>query len=188
MTDKANDSTAKAATEEPEGKDLNSLLADWDEPKKAVKEESSEIEALKAKVASLSEAEGIRSYKAEMENVVIPKIKGDLDVDNDLVEFWVNKQADDDSRLQKLWENRSDNKKAFNDAIDALAPEFKKYAESKNLISKKANNALAAAVKTARTSDSKSSSLKDVDFGSLSDNEFALKKAEVFRLAKANQL
>lgn len=189
MTDEPgkSDTPSKEASENSgDKKDLNSLLADWDNPEKAkAAPETDELKALKDQVKSLQELEGQRSYDSEMKSFIVPTIKGDLEVSEDYIEYWVNKQADGDPRLIKLFNERSERKADFRKAIEAMAPEFKKHAESEGMVAQKG---LANAVKAARESDSTPSGMDNVDFGSLSDQEFALKKAEVFRLAEAGKL
>lgn len=187
MTDETekSDTTSKEASEtHGDKKDLNTLLADWDEPE-AKKPETDELKALKDQIKSLTEAEGQRSYDSEMTNFIVPTIKGDLEVSEKYIEFWVNQQADGDPRLIKLFNERGERKADFRKAIEAMVPEFKKHAEAEGMVAQKG---LAAAVKAARASDSTPSGMDDVDFSSLSDQDFALKKAEVFRLAEAGKL
>lgn len=170
---------------------LSQLLDEYDKGSGADgKKEPPPDEGLKRKVDALEAEAAERSYQSGIEGV-IKTLKGDLEVDDFIVESWANKQAADDPRLQKLWEERASRKKEFNEAIEALKPEFQKYAQEKILGKESSggnNNSLVAAVRNARDSDPGGGEMDDVKWGGLSDSDFALKKAEVFRLAKAGEL
>lgn len=189
------DSERKAQTEasDPPKKSLSQLLSEWDESDKGAddkgKESKSELERLKSEIEVLKRDAADRSYQSGISQV-IATLKGDLEVDDFLVEAWANKQANDDPRLLKLWEQRHSKRREFAEAIEALRPDFQKYAQEKilaNTKEDKGNKGLAAAVRGARDA-SPSNVLDDTDWSGLTDAQFALKKAEVFRLAAAGKL
>jgi hypothetical protein len=181
------------------GKSLDDLLAEFDDKgtKQADSKESDqgEIAALKEQVNVLLEREADRSYKGEMNDFIIPTLKGDLEIDDFYVEAWANKQAQDDPRLQALWDERGTKRAEFQKAITLLAPKFQKSLEGKILVNQKQStddsvneSELASAVRKARESNSTPTSLDDANLGAMSDQEFQLHKQEVFRLQMEGKL
>ncbi len=157
-------------------------------------DQSDEVAALKEQVNVLVQREADRSYKSEMNDFIIPTLKGDLEIDNFYVEAWANNKASEDPRLQKLWDERGTNKTEFQQAIKLLAPEFQKSLEGKIVVKNSPDNdagaesQLASAVRQARESNSKPSSVNDANLGAMSDQEFQLHKQEVFRLQMEGKL
>jgi len=177
----------KGPPENPDKPTLDDLLADWDKraEKGGEKPGSDKTEAMAREVARLS-------YKLEMKDI-IGKVKGDLPVSDDFVETYVNMRAEKDARLQELWDNRDDNRRAFDEAMSEIGKEFQDFAKQNGFkveSEDKGNDdkGLAAAARMARESQPSGSGLDNVDFGSLSDSEFGFKKQEVFRLAEAGKL
>lgn len=148
-----------------------------------------EMASLKAEVAKLRAAEGDRVYRREMDDNLIPALKGDLDVHPKHVERWLNEQAASDPKLMKAWENRDDDPDAFKAAIDALKPKFEAAAKDEGLIGTKSKDdaKLKSALRSARTTGSDALSMT-TDLNSMGDSEFAMHKAEVFKQAQAGQL
>jgi hypothetical protein len=188
------DTPAKAAGSDSadKGKRLNELLDEFEKStqKPAASRNDDELTALKAEVAQLRTAEASRSYRKEMDEFLIPAVKGDLGVHPKLVEAWINEQADANPTLKKLWETRNENRREFEAAVKAMKPEFEAFAEKEGL--KEAaptdDGKRKAAVRTARVTPSAPRDLGTVDLNAMSDQEFALHKAEVFRAARAGQL
>ncbi len=179
------DDSAKPNSEDAKAPKLTDLLAEWEKgeekPKLAAKpdELTDRLSAIETRLAD-------DAYKTEMTSVVA-QLKGDLDVDDFVVEAWINKRADEDSRLRDLYTNRDEKKTEWGQAIQALAPEFQKYVKER-IAAPASDKKLGAAVRAAQTQDGKTSLEGDVNYGTLSDADFALKKAEVFRLAESGQL
>ena len=146
---------------------------------------------MKAKFARAAEAD--RSYQKAMAETIVPAVLGELKVDADLVEMWVNKQAQNDPVLMALWNERGAKPKEFKEAIAALAPEFKKYAESKGLVKPEGKTAddkgkLQSAVRSARDTTPSKKEFGNAELSKMSDQQFALHSAEVFAAARAWQL
>lgn len=189
------DSKDKSSTETVDkGSKLAAALKEYQdsESKKAAsKKDDDELEKLRSEVQALREAEASRVYRREMDENLVPAIKGDLDVHPKHVERWLNEQAASDPRLLKLWNEREDNPEAFQAAIEKLKPKFEADAKDEGLIgttkARKDDAKLKSAVRSART-PSEPTDLKGKDLGGMTDNEFALHKAEVFRQQAAGQL
>lgn len=194
---------ASPETSDPPRKSLSALLSEWDEkdkgdsgkPKGEPKGEPKEsTDDLIKRMERLEGALTKTSYETDMKSVV-ETVKGDLDVDDWIVESWINRKADSDERLVKLWNERDTKKSQFDEVIKSLTPEFQEYAKNRILPKpdedkdegKKPDKGLAAAVRTARDA-SPSSGYEDLDLGSLSERDYALKKAEIFRAARAGKL
>ena len=201
MSDKSKqgppDSSSKPPTEgSSTGKTLTELRADYEAALgKSVSDTSPKatIEALQKQVADLTAAEADRTYRKTMDDTIVPAVRGDLKVDGDLVEMWVNKQAASRPELMALWNERSDKPAEFKAAIAALAPEFKAYAEAKGLAKaepeQSKGKSVVSAVRSAReTAPAEKKDFGDVDLSKLSDNQFALHSAEVFRAAREGRL
>lgn len=185
------DGGSKTPPENPEKPaSLTDLLDEWDKrgekpPDKATPPDIGDrMSAVEERLAS-------EAYKKEMVDVV-DVLKGDLEVDKFFVEAWINKQADDDTRLRDLYTNRDAEPGRWRQAVTALKPEFEAYVKD-NPIPKAPppveGKGVGAAVRAAKDSPNASSLTEEGEgYGDLSDSDFALKKAEVFRLAKAGKL
>ena len=178
------DDKAKPNPEDAKAPKLTDLLNEWEKseekPKLAAKPDE-----LKDRLSAIESRLADDAYKAEMASVV-GQLKGDLDVDDFMVEAWINKQADDDARLRDLYTNRDEKKSEWSQAIKALAPDFQDYVKQR--IAPQPDKKLGAAVRAAKNADAGASLETDVNYGMLSDADFALKKAEIFRLAESGQL
>lgn len=200
----APDSSAKAGTggAGAGAKSLDDLLASWESPSsdnsgddrssvdKAAP--SDKTDPQEARIRALEEQLAASAYRNEMASVV-STVKGDLEVDDDLVEYWVNKRAESDPRLVSLWENRDGNAGRFKSALNALKEEFGEFAKERLVVgqaqNRESSRRAASAVAGAReTPSGMAHGLDNVNWGSLGDSEFALKKAEVFRLQSAGKL
>lgn len=189
-------SSGKPGTETAStGKTLAELRADYEAALgKSVSDTTPKatVEALQKQVADLTAAEADRTYRKTMDDTIVPAVLGELKVDADLVEMWVNKQAASRPELMALWNERADKPAEFKAAIAALAPEFKTYAESKGLVkpaTDEKGKKLQTAVRSARdTTPAEKKGFEDVDLSKLSDNAFALHSAEVFRAAREGRL
>jgi hypothetical protein len=154
-----------------------------------------ELKALRDEVEKLRTAEADRTYRKEMDSFIVPAVAGETGVDPDLVEMWVNKHAASDPALMALWNERAEKPKEFKAAIEALKPDFQKYAESKGLAAAKKDQPdkggkkLESAVRSARVTDAgKAHDFSNVNLGAMSDTQFAMHAAEVYRAARAGQL
>lgn len=173
--------------------DYEAALASKSAPDKG---SNKELEALRTKVANLEAEAGDRAYRKEMDQTIVPAVKGDLKVDEEIVEMWVNREAGRDAALMALWNDRAEKPKEFKEAIAALAPEFKKYAESKGLVQPAEKGAgksddkgkLQSAVRSARETQPTKKDFGDKSLAKMSDQEFAQHSQEVFAAVRAGQL
>lgn len=171
---------------------LQQLLNDWDQPvesKDVLKALQADLKSTKAELSVLrerdkarTETEATQTYEKELSDFIVPTLKGDLEVDNDLVEWWIDREGRKRPELVDLFEKRNENRKAFEDAMKELVPEFKEYAEDKGLATK----GLAAAVKLAKSGDTKPES--EVDLSAMSDSEFAAYSNKIFLQAEKGEL
>ena len=192
------DPSGKPAAAAPDtGKTLSELRAEYEaslaSQSASDKGKPNELEVMRKEISDLRAAEADRSYRKAMDDTIVPAVLGELKVDADLVEMWVNKQAQNDPVLMALWNDRAAKPKEFKEAIAALAPEFKKYAESKGLVKPEGKTAddkgkLQSAVRSARDTTSSKRDMSTVDLSGMNDQQFALHSQEVFRLARAGQL
>ncbi len=194
------DATGKPGPEAPDtGKTLSELRAEYERSlasQSASDKDKSpgELTALRKEVESLRAEAAERSYRKTMGDTIVPTVLGDLKVDADLVEMWVNKQAQDDPELMALWNERTAKPKEFKAAIAALAPEFKKYAEAKGLVQpekggkKSDDGKLQSQLRSARETQPSKHDFGSVNLSKMSDQEFALHSAEVYKAVRAGQL
>ena len=150
------------------------------------------LAAAEQKLSAYQQAEASREYRKEMDNFMVPTVRGELDVHPKLVEQWLNEQADRDPRLTEVWEKRGEDRAKFEETVAGLQEKFAAYAEKENLAgttgtreSKDPKAKLQSAVRSARQSSSAPGDFSSVNVAALSDTEFALHKAEVFRLQSA---
>ncbi len=194
-------------SDKPEGV-LDKLLAEWDQAPQGTDSSKSDKDKpagtgdgdIAKRLELLESALTRTSYDADMQGIV-KEVKGDLDVDDWIVESWVNRKADSDPRLVKLWEERGEKKSQFAEMIKALGPEFQTYAKERILPTAKDDvkdddtetkdkdndKGLTAAVRSSREAKP-TTDFENVKLGGLSGSEFALKKAEIFRAMKSGKL
>lgn len=186
MTDEAkpgnSDSTSSGGTGKADQQTLSELLATYEKGGDTTK--ASDNTALANEVAMLS-------YENEM-NKLIPRVKGNLPVSDDMVEMFINSKAKD-SKIADAWDNRRSNPAAWNAIADSFVDEFKSFTKANGIGTQEEaepddDKGLAAAVRTARQTAPSSNSYEAVEWGNLSDTEFELKKREVFRLAADGKL
>ena len=193
--EKDTDASAKAESEKSEKPSLTSLLEDWekgaskDAPKKADKSDAKSGSDSSDRVAALE-------YRLEMKEL-IPQVKGELDVPDKFVETYINMRASDDRRLSQIFDERFENRSAWEKAVEQLGDEFKSFAEKTGIKSpkeepkksspKRDDRGLAAAAHMARESKPSGDGFESIDWGSLSNQEFAMKKSAYFRALKAGQ-
>jgi len=176
-----------------EQKNLSQILNEWEDEGSTDDKAALEKAASRdARLEALELREAKRSYDNGMDTLATI-LKGDMDVDDIIVKGWAENKASDNPKLIKLWENREQNKAAFDDAISALKPEFQKYVKTNvhaavKDAKKDDDKGLVSAVKGAREITGASSGFEEKDVAGMGDNEFALYKAEVFRLAEAGKL
>lgn len=191
------DSSPKGGTENTgTGKTLAERLAEFEAATQDTgtpsKGERETIAKLTAEVERLQGIEASRSYRAEMDDFMIPTVKGEMTVHPKLVETWLNEQSEASPKLREIWENRFEDREAFEAAVKELTPKFEAYAKKEGFEgtagTPKGDAKLAAALRSSRETQTGSSDLDNLNLEALSDNDFALKKAEIFRLSEAGQL
>ena len=110
---------------------------------------------------------------------IVNDIKGEIVIDNDLVEGWLIKQANKDRRLDQAFNERDTNPQKWSAVETELKKKFHKVASQ--MIDKEATddrNAVAAAVKGAST---KVPADPPPDFSTMSAAEFQAAKRRLFR-------
>ena len=188
MSKESVNSDAKSAdgSESADKDRLSKLLASWDDDK-SEKKAGLKNDGLATELAHLK-------YRIEMKDI-IPAVKGDLAVPDKFVETYINSKADQDQKLMKLWDERDTRRSEFDAAIKALSGDFVEFCkasgikvgEKVDVKDEKDDKGLAAAARMARETQSKSSSMDDLNWGAMSDTEFALKKREVIRMAESGK-
>lgn len=124
-----------------------------------------------------------RDADETMKNDVIPRVRGDLDIDDEDVEAFVNYRASKDPRIVEVWDNRRSDPKAFKAMLDGLAEEAAKKYGGQDDGRREVN-----AVRNSRQSKPALGGFNDVDWASLNDNDFELKKREVYKAAEKGLL
>ena len=184
MTDKEkpgdSDVTAEAAPKDADKKDLNSVLASWDET-----DESSDTETPEA-TPSTTQSLGDMEYARDK---AVTAIKGDLDVPDSFVLNYLVGLSTENEGFDTAFRERLMKPEKWEAALNKVAEDFHKTMKpEKPADTPKDDTGLAAAVHAARTTDAGGGGLDDIDYGSLSDTDFQLKKAEIFRLAERGEL
>lgn len=166
-------------------KSVSELLAEWEQERsgsdgKTEKPGKDQLAALKAELDELksdrkAELEG-RDYKN-----LLSTIAGDNEVPNSVIDGWLRERAENDPAIIKAFDNRSEKPAQFKELVNALKPEFEKWAKD-NLAPK--DSGLKAAVRNARESSSDSDGFDGIKWASLSDNEFEAKAQEVVSFAE----
>ena len=185
------DDSAKLNPEDAKAPTVTDLLNEWEAGEEKAKTEAKpKVSNLEARLAALESNNELLAEDANKREIstTIEVLKGDLKVDPDYVDFWVNKRAMDDPRLRDIFENRLSNPAAWKKVVKALVPEFKEHAKTVFPVHNDKGNSLGAAVRAAKNAGGDISLKGDVDYGSLSDADFAVEKARVFRLATSGQL
>lgn len=182
---------------------LDELLEEWDAAdhdasdkdtgkRKPPKEPSSDggSEAEKQRLERLEQRLAMQDYEKAMGQAV-DAVKGDLQVEDDYVEFWLNKQADQDPRLMKLWEQRDTRRAEWNKALEALGRQFQEeYADRFGTVNdrettgarRNLQDKVASAVHASRSRTPGDPNDGVVDeLASMDDSTFSLKKAEILR-------
>ena len=117
---------------------------------------------------------------ADMQDT-IKAIRGELDeevFDDDLIEGWLDKQAQKDPRLTRAWANRHNDPKAFDKVKASLGQAFsQKFANMPNKEATEDREAVAAAV---RGTSTKTPEGKAPDYSGDSDQSFAEKVEKQF--------
>lgn len=185
-TDSGSGSQTGDQTPGAEGKTVQQVLAEFDNPSaetspgdgdKKAPSEAAEVTALRTEVADL---------RMEMEMPQIVKtVKGDFDIPDDAVKSWVMGKFVSDQKMMDLWATRHDNRATFDETLNALGRELKQAFPQKEPDNAQGN--LAAAVRSARTTQAV---VQDggQDWGGMSDMEFANESRKVLRDAEAGRL
>lgn len=180
VTDKQSADTSATAKSESDAKpDLDAALAQWDDDKEGPKK--AEPESADRRIDAIE-------YRQEMATA-IPRVKGDLDISDDMVEAFMNMKASRDKRLDRAYAERETNRAGWDKALDALHEDLKKATQGKGKKSDtkadkegdKDDKGLAAAARMARESTSSGTGFDSVDWTNLSDQQFAIQKSKLFK-------
>jgi len=126
-------------------------------------------------------------------------LKGDSSATDEYAENWLNAMANKDSKLQALWNDRAENREAFEEAVKDLAPKFKEAAEAeaKAILNvdddpqndDPAGRSLSQAARIARNANLPTGGdLDDIEWGSLSGHDFAVESQKVFAAMRSGEL
>ena len=157
-----------------DGADLDSLLAQFEQqaaprpepvspPVQQQQPERQQLDPNVARVLGRIEREDIGK--------LVSSVKGDSDIEDDLVEAWIDTQARKDVRLQRAWLERDANPKAFEQIAKQLGKEFaKRTAKRPDPALTEDREAVVAAVRGASTNRAPDSPAPA--FGGLSNVDF----------------
>ncbi len=208
MSEQNADSPASAGTDAASPDDLAKFLASWDDDGegkaspgkgdlKGDQPKGAESAAeLRDRLAAMEATLARTDYQNAMGKAV-EQVRGDLDVDDFLVEAWLNRKAENDPRIVEVWNNRDRNQAAFDETLRLMSSEFRKYAVERKLAAgakgeKDTSDTSGNEAKAARAGARSAGAPRgDDQYGSLSgldDNAFALKKAEIFKAVQEGRL
>ena len=189
MTEKAeskkSDSDPAGSGAERDKPSLEDLLASYgkgdgdEQPAKAADAPPDAMD----RIAKLEQELLLRDFDKEMNENIIPKVRGDLDLDDTLVKGYVNQRATDDPRLMEVWDKRKSDPKAFEDMLGALSGELAEKFGSSSDAGRAVN-----AVRKSRESTPSLGGFDNVDWAGMSDSDFELRKREVYKAAEKGQL
>ncbi|MCH8136771.1 MAG: hypothetical protein IIB77_12385 [Proteobacteria bacterium] len=195
---------------------LDTLLKEWDEkkgPSEDYKDVLTRMEKLEADNKDLREKADVHDKEkkdaaeadAYTEDIkpVIKTLKGETNASDDFAENWLNALANKDKKLASVWNNRTEKPEAFDKAIEALIPKFKKDAEAEarkilnvkddelgdtkeNKDGRRVSQATRIARNNAETLGG--DDYDDVDWGGLNGAEFARKREQVFADMRSGKL
>jgi hypothetical protein len=167
---------------------LTDLLDEWDAKGEKPPAGNTDVDVdVRKEIAELREYIAADVDKKAKDDLV-SELRGELDVDDFVVEGWIAKQAEDDPRLEDVYDGREKNPARWREVVKSLKPTFEEFVKTR--LSPASNErGVGAAVRAAKDSRSGAGlDVDDVDYGSLSDSEFAAEKAKVFRAARAGKL
>jgi hypothetical protein len=179
---------AEVAGARNDGDDLDKLLADFDDSKKAPPEPAKpeptgadhDLKAVLDEVRGLRTERQQETFRKDMDTTV-KDVRGNLDpefFDDVFVESWMDAQARQDPRLAQAWANRHANPKQFQKVVDTLGRSFvKKYGNLPDKAATEDRDAVAHAVRGAST---KAPPEKAPDFSKMSPGEFQAEKDRMF--------
>ena len=138
-----------------DGTDLDTLLAQYEtetkKPEPVSPPETQQHQPVQQQVDP-SVARLVNRFDREDLQKLVNNVKGDADVEDDLVEAWIDTQARRDPRLARAWLEREANPKAFEQISKQLGKEFaKKTAKRPDPALTEDREAVAAAVRGAST-------------------------------------
>lgn len=130
---------AQPATEEggaPDERDpLSEFLAQYDEgvtdpqPQPEQKQEPKADEDLARRLSALEQQNATLQNARDMEGLV-KAVRGDTEFGDDvLVEAWIDAEARRNPELEKVWQNRQSNRRAFEQMTKALGQQWAKRAK-----------------------------------------------------------
>lgn len=150
----ASDAVASGADE------IEAALSEFDTAASQDKPEQKAEEPLKDEIAWLKqERERTQAQRTrEALDAAVSEIKGDLEIDSELVEGWLDVQARKDPRLNKAWQNRHNDEAGYKRVLGALSKQLaEKFSASVDREATDTQEAVTAAVRSAsnKTQDDK---------------------------------
>lgn len=170
------DEQAKPASEGAGAQDdLDSLLKEFEQPVQETKSDTKTetkpdgLEEVISFVREQKQAQLADSSRKAL-NEAVKTVKGDLKVDDELVEGFLHARASKDQRIAQAWVNRDKNPQAFASVLKTLGKELSgKFADMPDSQVTEDRAAVAAAVRGAST---KASESPPPDYSKMSDAEF----------------
>lgn len=174
-----------------DGDDLDALLKEFDQhdPKPAASSPKPEpgpepdLKSLASKVENIDEfvrGQNAQTFKRDMK-ATVADVRGDLDpaiFDDQIVQAWIDVQAQNDPRLAQAWVNRHADPKKFEAVKGALGKSFaKKFSKMPDKQVTEDREIVAAAVRGAST---RAPEGKAPNFAAMSDNDFQAEKDKLF--------
>lgn len=163
--------------------DLDSILAEYDseaqtqpsQDDKAEKKDASDDGKLDKVLSSIEEwekKEQARAYREAMDES-INAIKGeDLELDNELIEGWLNYKASQDSRISQAYVDRHNKPQVWNRTLKALRNELVNKSSKVDKDATSDSEAIASSMRSASSSKSEQKTISKEDLDKMSDKEF----------------
>lgn len=178
----ASEDQSQADTEDRSAQDdLDSILAEYDsrdsqaQPDKADKEASTDdgkLDKALSYIEKMEQQEQARAYREAMDES-INAIKGeDLELDNELIEGWLNYKASQDSRISQAYVDRHNKPQVWNRTLKALRNELVNKASRVDKDATSDSEAIASSMRSASSSKSEQKTVSKEDLNKMSDKEF----------------
>jgi len=175
------DEQPAAVSEETGAQDIDALLAEFDTEDTETKADSSEDGApddLRKELRELKEQFANELTRRDVAEVV-SHIKGDLEVDDDLVQAYLDVRVRKTPALAKAFANRFENPAAWSQIEKKLGEELSSKFVRVDKEATETREAVAAAVRTTATKAPAGDDLDISDIRTLSDAEFERRVKEI---------
>ncbi len=158
--------------------DLDSLLSEFDSqvkpqpaPQAAATPSQPEILQLKAEVDALKRERLAEKERSDLVGV-IKELRGDAPIPDYAIRGWLSTVAENDPRINKIWEQRDSNPQAAKKLIAGLKAQFAAE-QAKNMpVDAEATSDKMAVAAAVRGTSTKAPEEKQPDYGSMDNSEF----------------